>query len=280
LPDLPTRAQDGPVNTPTTGRLRGLWQHRQILWTLVRRDLRVRYARSVLGYLWTVLDPLAMALIYFVIFAVVFQRPDAGLHPYFLFLLVGLLAWQWFNASITETSRALLAESKLVRSTNLPRELWVIRVVIAKGIEYLLSLPILVFFVAFYVARGDTQLNWRLVLLPLGLLLQFLFQVGFGLLLAPVTVLVEDTQRVVRIILRMLFYATPIIYSLDKAPDWLRTMLYFNPMSGVLELYRAGLFEFPLARRPIAGCVLVTVLALSAGWVVFRRLERPVLKEI
>lgn len=263
-----------------SGRLTALWARREILQTLVRRDLRVRYARSVLGYLWTIIDPLAMALIYFVIFAVIFKRPDAGHHPYFLFLLVGLLAWQWFSSSVTETSRALLSEAKLVRSTSLPRELWVIRVVIAKGVEYLLSLPILVAFAAFYVISGEAGLNWRLVLLPLGLVLQFLVQVGVGLLLAPLTVLVEDTQRVVRIAMRMAFYSTPIIYSLDTVPENLRVVLWFNPMSGVLELYRAGLFDEPLVPQPIVTSVVLALVFLVVGSTVFKRLERSVLKEI
>lgn len=262
------------------GHFKALWARRRVLWTLVRRDLRVRYARSVLGYLWTVIDPLAMALIYFMIFAVVFKRPDAGYHPYFLFLLMGLLCWQWFNGSVSETSRALLSEAKLVRSTSLPRELWVIRVVIAKGVEFILSLPVLAVFVIWYVASGEAQLNWRLVLFPVGLLVQFVLQVGVGLLLAPVNVLVDDTTRVVRILLRMLFYCTPIIYVLDRAPEWLRTVLWFNPLSGILEFYRAGFFSNGLNWPPIwVGLVLTAVLAAS-GVVVFTRLERAVLKEI
>ena len=240
----------------------------------------MRYARSVLGYLWTIIDPLAMAFIYFMIFAVIFKRPDAGHQPYFLFLLVGLLAWQWFSSSVPETSRALLAEAKLVRSTNLPRELWVIRVVIAKGIEYALSLPILVAFTIFYLITGEASLNWRLVLLPVGFALQFLVQVGIGLLLAPLTVLVEDTQRVVRIIMRMAFYCTPIIYSLDTVPESLRMVLWINPMSGILEIYRAGLFDEPLLPGPIIACVVLTLVSLVVGLTVFKRLERSVLKEI
>ncbi|MGO4600046.1 ABC transporter permease [Terrabacter sp. 2RAF25] len=257
-----------------------IWSQRGILLTLVRRDLRVRYARSWLGYLWTVIDPLAMALIYFMVFAVIFQRGDAGHKPYFLFLLVGLLPWQWFNASINETARALVSEAKLVRSTNLPRELWVIRVVIAKGIEFLLSLPVLFAFVLAYLIRGETSLNWRIVLFPLGLALQFILQTGIGLLLAPATVLADDTIRVVRIALRMLFYGTPIIYTLDKAPDWLQTALWFNPMSGILELYRAGFFPQKLQIAPLVVGALMSLALLAWGAVTFARMERAVLKEI
>lgn len=261
-------------------RYRRIWARRAVLRTLVQRDLRVRYARSWLGYLWTVIDPLAMALIYFVVFAIIFQKPNAGHHPYFLFLLVGLLGWQWFNASVTESSRALLAEAKLVRSTNLPRELWVIRVVIAKGVEFLLSLPVLLVFVVVYVARGDTTLNWKLVFFPVGLVLQFVLQIGIGLLLAPATVLADDTIRVVRIALRMLFYGTPIIYSLDIAPSWLQTVLWFNPLSGIFELYRAGFFAEPVQRAPLFAGVFVSLALLGWGVVAFSRMERAVLKEI
>ncbi|MCE1179858.1 MAG: ABC transporter permease [Micrococcales bacterium] len=261
-------------------RLQAILDRRAILEILVRRDLRVRYARSILGYLWTIIDPLAMALIYFMIFVVIFKRSDAGHTPYFLFLIVGLLVWQWFSASITETGRALIMEQKLVRSTNLPREMWIIRVVIAKGIEFLLSLPILVVFTAWYVMGGEAHLNWRLLLFPVAVVQQFLMLVGFGLILAPVTVLVDDTTRVVRIIMRMMFYVTPIIYVIERAPDWLQTIFMFNPLAGLLEFYRAGFFEVPINWAAVAVSWVMTFGLIGFGLHLFGRLERAVLKEI
>lgn len=255
-------------------------ERRKILRILVKRDLRVRYARSFLGYLWTIIDPLAMALIYFMIFVVIFQRPDAGYAPYFLFVLSGLLPWQWFNGSVNETSRALLAEARLVRSTNLPRMIWVVRVIIAKGIEYVLALPVLVVFVAVYMAQDVTHLNWRLALFPVGIVLQFLLLLGIGLFLAPLTVLVNDTPRVIKIVLRMMFYATPIIFVADRAPEWLKTLLWFNPMSGVLEFYRAGLFPNALNWPPILASLAIITLLVVFGSMTFRKLESSVLKEI
>ena len=199
--------------------VRGLVAKRRILGTLVQRDLRVRYAGSAIGYLWTILDPLAMSAIYFVVFTVIFKARHVGYQPYVLFLIVGLLAWQWFSSSLTETSRALLAESRLVRSTNLPRELWVVRVVIAKGIEFMLSLPVLAGFTAYYMIKGDAHLNLRLLYIPVALVIQFVLLTGIGLILAPITALVTDTARVVRIVLRMGFYSTPIIYGVHAAPE-------------------------------------------------------------
>jgi ABC-type polysaccharide/polyol phosphate export permease len=257
-----------------------LVRRRQVLATLVQRDLRVRYARSVLGYLWTIIDPLAMACVYFIVFTQILKARDTGYSPYFLYLLTGLLAWQWFSQSMTETSRALLSEARLVRSTNLPRELWVVRVVIAKGVEFVLSLPVLAAFTIYYLVTGQTELHWGLVLFPVGIVLQFLLMVGIGLVLAPVTTLVTDTARVVRIALRMGFYATPVLYSVQAAPEGLRTLLLFNPMTGITEFYRAGLFSGRFdAVAMIVGAV-ITGVVLLIGVVTFPRLEPAVLKEI
>jgi ABC-2 type transport system permease protein len=260
--------------------VRGVIARRQVLGTLVRRDLRVRYARSAIGYLWTILDPLAMALIYFVVFTFIFQGRRVGYQPYVLFIVIGVLAWQWFSQCATETSRALLSEARLVRSTNLPRELWVVRIVVAKGIEFLLSLPVMAGFAIYFVAIGESKIHYRILLLPLAIILQFLLSVGLGLILAPVTVLFTDMPRIVRIGLRMGFYATPIIYGVHAAPELLRTLLLLNPMAGILEMYRAGFFPEELNVAAIISSVVITFITLVAGTIVFKRLEAAVLKEI
>ena len=276
-----TRTIEGTMELIT--RYRALSKRRTVLWTLVVRDLRVRYSRSVLGYLWTVLDPLLMSLIYFVVFVYIFKRGDVGHQPYFLFLIVGLLSWQWFSGSLTDTSRALVAEAKLVRSTNLPREIWVVRVVLSKGIEYLLSLPVLILFLVGYLIRGEAHLNVALLLFPIGIVVEFVALIGLGLVLAPVTALVSDTQRVVRILLRMLFYATPVIYAGHLVPSPWDKVTWLNPMTGVLEAMRAGFFshdKFPILWGPIIASVVISVFLLVVGSMIFRRFERAVLKEI
>ena len=260
--------------------VRGLVANRQVLRTLVERDLRVRYAGSWLGWVWTVLDPLLMALVYLVVFTLIFTARRSGNQPYFLHLITGLFLWQWFAQNMSETSRALLAESRLVRSANLPRELWVVRVVTAKGVEFILTLPIIVAFTIYYVATGQTHLHWTLIFLPVAIALTFLLSVGLGMILAPITVMVTDMARVVRIALRLGFYATPVLYSADMAPPVLRTLLALNPMTGILELFRAGFFRGELNRLSVASSLILTVVFLLVGAVIFRRLEPAVLKEI
>lgn len=263
-----------------TSVVKRLYQQRKVLRIMVQRDLKVRYAQSFLGYIWTILDPLLMSMIYFVVFSLIFERGGYGLQPYILFLLTGMLPWQWFNGAVTEGSRALQAEAKLIRSTRLPRELWVLRVVMSKGLEYVFSLPILLGFGVVFFIRGEIEPNWRLVLLPVGMAIQFVLLLGVGLLLSPILVLVNDMNRIIRIVLRMFFYATPIIYTLDRAPGVLQTILWFNPMTGILEFYRSGFFPVPMQLPPILISVSVTLGLLFLGRLVFKRLEPTVLKEI
>ena len=261
-------------------RITAVWRRREILTTLVQRDLRVRYSRSVLGYVWTVLDPLLMAAVYFVVFTFVFKAGRVADTPYFLYLLSGLLGWQWFTGSVNDTTKSLIQEARLVRSTNLPREVWVIRCVLAKGVEFLLSLPILVGFVIYYLVRGQVNLDWELLLFPLGMVLQFVLLVGLGLVLAPITVLATDMQRVVRIVLRFMFYLSPVLYGAHAVPDQLRAVLVFNPLNGILSLYRGGLFERSVSWVDVGVSAAMAVGLVAIGFTVFARLERAVLKEI
>ncbi|HUR52128.1 MAG TPA: ABC transporter permease, partial [Mycobacteriales bacterium] len=152
--------------------------------------------------------------------------------------------------------------------------------VVAKMFEFLFALPVVVAF-GLYYQHGA---NWRLVLFPLGLLLQFMLTFGVALMVAPLTVLANDVQRVVRIILRVLFYLTPVLYSLNHvAPDkeWISATGKLNPMAGILSLYRAGLWsQDMLSWQVYLLTTAVCVLTLALGLFVFRRFEGTVLKEI
>ena len=125
---------------PTWERVQHVWNYRRILGLLVRRDLKVRYAGSFLGYLWTVLDPLLMSLVFWFIFTQIFHR-HVGYPPYILFLVMGQMIMSWFQSGVTGTAKALRAEAQMVRSSSVPRELWVVRIAMSKGVEYVYSLP-------------------------------------------------------------------------------------------------------------------------------------------
>lgn len=260
---------------PPARRAGGWSRYRHALWLLTRRDLRVRYSTSVLGYLWSILDPLVMAGIYWFVFTQVFHRP-VGTEPYIVFLLAALLPWMWFNGAVSDSTRAFLREAKLIRSTKIPRTIWVNRLVLSKGIEFVASLPVLAVFAVVAGARVGPEL----LLFPLGIVLQAVLTVGVGLLVAPLVVFFRDLERAVKLTLRFLFYASPIIYGTHDLPEALQPWAAFNPLSGVFSLYRAGFFPDQLDWFQVGVGAGMSLLLLLIGVLVFTRSERAVLKEI
>jgi ABC-2 type transport system permease protein len=260
---------------PLLRRSNGWSRYRHSLWLLTRRDLRVRYSTSALGYVWSILDPLVMAGIYWFVFTQVFHRP-VGTEPYIVFLLTALLPWMWFNGAVSDSTRAFLREAKLIRSTKIPRTIWVNRLVLSKGIEFVASLPVLVIFA---VATRAT-VNWDLLLFPLGIVLQAVLTTGVALIVAPLVVFFRDLERAVKLALRFLFYASPIIYGTHDLPEALQPWAAFNPLSGVFSLYRAGFFADQLDWYQVGIGAGMAVILLMVGLLVFRSSERSVLKEI
>ncbi len=243
---------------------------------LIYRDLQIRYAGTWLGYLWTLLDPLAMAFIYWLVFTQIIGAKNIGEQPYILFLLTGILSWTWFNGSVTDSARSLVVESKMVRSIAIPRYLWVIKSIGAKGTEFLLAFPILIIITLITQQNVNLQIFWII----LAIVLQFLLLSGIGLILAPLTVLARDTSNLLRILLRMMFYLTPIIYGISDIPDKYQILSYFNPMTGIISMYRAGFWAEP---NLITAVIFSTIISLSIfiiGVVFFKRIERTVLKEV
>ena len=245
------------------------------LWLLSARDLRVRYATSFLGYLWSVLDPLVMSLIYWFVFTQVFHR-SVGEDPYIVFLIVALLPWVWFNTSVGDFTRAFRKDSRLVRSTSIPRTIWVNRIVLSKGIEFLFSIPVLVLFAVFSGATVNIMILW----FPVAMILQTILLVGLGLLVAPLCALYADLERTTALILRALFYASPVIYSFRDLPAPFHTIGAFNPLAGIFTLYRVGFFPELWEPMPVIISAAMCLVILALGIWTFRTLERPVLKEL
>ena len=269
-----------PTQLVAPSRFSVLWGARRILTLLITRDLKVKFSDSVLGYLWSILDPLMLAGVYWFVFTVLITR-KVGETPYIVFLLCAMLPWQWANGSMRASMRALSKDAKLVRSTNLPREIWVLRTVGSKAIEFLMSIPV----IAFFAIVTHAHLSWYVVFAPVAFLIQTLLLVGVGLLLAPLAILYGDVERFINAVMRLLFYLSPVIYGThDIAKRFGNTVAHFyflNPFAGIFDLYRTAFFPDQWAGwTAVAISAAVAVGTFLAGAVVFRRLEGAVLKEI
>jgi ABC-2 type transport system permease protein len=263
-----------PVSSGASSRSKAS-RYRHALWLLTTRDLKVRYSTSALGYFWSILDPLVMSGIYWFVFTQVFTR-EVGEEPYIVFLLCGLLPWMWFTGAASDSTRAFISEAKLVRSTKIPRTIWVFRLIASKGFEFLASLPVLA---AFAIVAG-AQLNVLALLWPIAFVLQAVLLMGIGLIVAPLVVFFRDLERAVKLILRFLFYASPIVYASTDLPAEFHFWAAFNPLSGIFSIYRAAFYPEQLDWFYVAVSAVMSVLFLAVGLWLFRRSVSAVLKEI
>ena len=172
---------------------------------LVLRDLQKQYTKFRLGYLWTLLEPLGMSLVLWFVFSVLLGARALGQQPYVLFLSLAILPWWWFTKGISASTRVFRRAGGQLRVSLLPTELWVVRVILVTMVEFVFSLPVII------LAMVATQ-YWPgplIVLYPVGILLQFLLMYGLALLVSAGSVVIPDLARIVRIVLRAMFYLSP-----------------------------------------------------------------------
>jgi ABC-2 type transport system permease protein len=267
---------------------------RELLGNLTQRELRGKYKRSALGWAWSLINPLALAVIFTFVFGVVFKgRLEAtgnsnlsGITAYPLFLLCGLLPWAFLSNSITGSIGALVANSNLVKKVYFPREILIGANVLSWVVSLLIELAVLgVALLAF----GNVWLQY-LPLLLVVIALQTVFATGIGLLLAALNVYFRDVQHFVGIFLQLWFYATPVIYPItllgniaerDVFGVSLLTLYKLNPMTAFVEMYHQMLFylQWPDWELFLYAAV-ISFATLAFGLLVFKRLEPRFAEEL
>jgi ABC-type polysaccharide/polyol phosphate export permease len=256
-----------------------VWTHRVMIAGLVRRDLRARYAGSMLGVLWTLLHPLLLLLVYVFVFSTILQvrfTPEGGSLSFSLHLLAGLLPWLAFQEGVLKATTAIVDNAGVVKSTHFPTVVLVMSSVVAAGVTFLVSLTLLV--VALLVAGYGSWLY--LPYLPVLVFLQTVLTLGFSLFTASLHTLVRDTIPVLQMILMVWFYLTPIIYPLSYVPDRWAMVFGWNPITPLINAYRAVLLEgkMPSAAELLPSCVWA-IAFLWFGRLVFSRVE-PIFADV
>lgn len=258
---------------PMPDRLYDIWDRRDVLRMLVDRGLRNKYSASALGYAWSLLEPALLIVTYFLLLKI-FHRTTP---KYPLFISSAILPWQWFAHSINGSTSTLRKNSRLITSIALPREIYPLADITVKMVEYLLSLPIVVVVAWFYGVRPSAYIfAW-----PLAFVCEFMLCVGMALLISSLNTVLRDIERGIGMVVRMMFYLSPALYPLMKLSPASRHLEAYNPMAGILELNRAvWLPAYWTSWQPIYSSVIGAVVAVIAGFYVFARVERQVLKEL
>jgi ABC-type polysaccharide/polyol phosphate export permease len=260
--------------------LRDLLRYRALIQSLVARELQARYRGSVLGFLWSFINPLLLLLIYTFVFTVVMPGSrGASLEPYSLFLFCGILPWTWFSSSLLESSNSLIAAGNLLRKVLFPAEVLPIVSVLTGLVHFCLGLPILAAFILYArVPVTPTDLLW----VPVIIAIQLVFTLGLALLLSSLTVHFRDLRDLLANLLTLWFFATPIIYPLFQAPERYRWILALNPVTHLVTAYQDTLFTTGAMTtwRPLIAMGAVAVATFFLGYFVFDRLRDTLAEEV
>jgi ABC-type polysaccharide/polyol phosphate export permease len=250
-----------------------LVRHRFVLWNFIARDLKVKYRGTLLGYLWSLLEPLSLVVVYHFVFVVIARR---GGDDYPLQVMLGVLPYGFLSAVIQGGSGALTSSASLIRRVYIPREVFVAAHVGSSLAVYLLSMLVVVPFAAWY----DVVPGWRLLLLPLAVVMLTAFGTGVALVTACANAIYRDVGYTLRVLLRLLFYAAPVVYTVEMVPERMREVFLLNPVAVYVSMARNAVLDRPMpfdaARGALAAVVAVGTLA--AGAAIFRRWERKAVK--
>ena len=247
--------------------LRETLSFRDLLRNLALTELKLRYRDSVLGFLWTVLNPLLFLLILAFVFSrlIPFEIPR-----YPLFLFAGLVSWLMVQQTVVIATASIVNNQGLIRKVAVPKLVFPLSNVLARYVDHAALAVVLVAFVPVFGAR----MGWSLLFLPAAMALHFLFSLGLSLLCAVAYIRVRDVQNVVAVVFQALFYATPILYPADVLPEKMRLLLEWNPFAYFVELVRAPVYGGTLpAAGDLAVAAGLAVAALGAGLWVFARNE-------
>lgn len=259
-------------------RLRDLWRHRALIGVLVAREVKARYRGSVLGYFWSLLNPLLMLAVYTLVFQLLLPNRSPSTSPYALFLFCGLLPWNWLSSAITDGASSLLTHGALLRKILFPAEVLPAVAVLAQGVHFLLALPVLLAALlagAFGAFGARVPLGWSLLQVPLLLLLQVVLLLGIALFLAALTVHFRDVKDLLQTALAVLFFATPILYTLRDLPAGRLTgLLALNPVAPLFSAWHDALFYGRFSPPETwAAAAGISALSLAVGWTFFDRLR-------
>lgn len=255
-----------------------LYAYRELLKTNVKKEIRGKYKGSFLGVLWSFVNPLLMTLVYAIVFPYLMR--GSGYEHYTTFLIIGILPWTWFTTSISQGTFTIIGNGPIIKKVFFPREILPISVVTSGMVNYLISCLVIVLFL---IVSG-IGFSWYLLLLPLIIVAQYLLTLGIVFITSAIDVYIRDLEYIVNFIVQMLFYGTPILYSLDlfeSAPSIIKTLININPMTTIISAYRDIFYNQCCPNLTSLFVVLGCSLLLSIfGLFVFRKLNKGFAEEV
>ena len=239
-----------------------------LIFLLTRKEIALKYKRTMLGIFWSLLNPILLSIVFFFAFKV-FMRFQ--IENYTFFLLSALFPWNWFLSSILISARSLVDNVSLVKKVIFPRHYLVMAVILAQLVHLIFSFPILLFFS--YFKGSGPSLNW-LIGIPIIIVIQLLFTFGLALMISILNTYFRDIEYLVGVLLNLLFWMTPITYPLGSIPEYLRHWFSLNPLTNIIFSWRELLLHNTILWDKLGISFMMAVACYYIGKMVFQKLER------
>lgn len=254
--------------------IKDLYQYRELLKTNVKKEIRGKYKGSILGILWSFLNPLLMVAVYAIVFPYIMrvQTPN-----YLVFLIIGIIPWNFFTTVMNQGMITIRMNAGIIKKVYFPREILPISVALSGLVNFFISSIIIIVFCLF----GGVGISIHILLFPIIAICQFFFTLGLILIFSAVNIYIKDTEYIIQFFINLLFYATPILYTPDLLPGMLQWVIKLNPMAQMVIAYRdAFMYHMLPGVASMVYIIGISIASFIIGLFIFRKLERGFAEEV
>ncbi len=254
--------------------LKELYNYREMVYNLVKKDLRGRYKGSVLGFLWTFINPLLQLAVYTMVFSTIMR---VNVDKFYMYLFIALIPWIFFTTSVLSGTISIIQNKDLIKKIYFPRIIIPISTVLATFMNMIFSMAVVI--LALFIS--GIGISYYILLLPVIMILEFFLVLGMVFLFSSLNVFFRDIEYILSIIMMIWFYMTPIVYTVEMIPEKYKTLFYLNPMTNIVIFYRDILFY---KRMPsfgfMGGVFLYSLTMIVIGFFVFQKLQKNFVEEL
>ncbi len=249
-------------------RLKEIYSYRELLKTSIKKEIRGKYKGSFLGVLWSFINPLLMVLVYAIVFPFIMR---SSMPHYLQFLITGIIPWTFFTTTLVQGVGTIKNNAGILKKVYFPREILPLSVVTSEAVNFIISTIIILAFVLGY----GMGLSKFIIFYPLVLIVQYLLLIGISFIVSSVTVYFRDLQHFIGVILQLLFYAAPIVYSPNSIPLEYQWILKYNPMTYIINAYR-NIFYYQTAveLKPLFILIAISAIACIIAYCIFNKLQK------
>jgi len=250
-----------------------VFDFKDLFWALSLRDYRVRYAQTILGFAWALIQPLFTLLIFIVVFEKA-AKIETGPYPYAIFALSGLTVWSFFSYVLSQSGSSIIASQDMIKKIYFPR----IIIPLSKSIVGVIDFSITMFFLLLLMLYYNQPLSYSIISFPLAIILLVITSLGIGIWFSALSIRFRDFQHVIPFVVQIGLYISPVAYPasliIDNVPNWMDFMYYLNPMAGTIDLFRYSILNSPINENYIMISAAIALVLFSTSLVYFLKTEK------